>query len=254
MQKPASRDYLLSGILWCKKHQAFYAGHSTEGRTYYICGRRKKKGRSVADCPLVKKDAIEKFVLDNLKEYIFTPERVREGLGILLEESRGNIAEGTTEREQLNQSLEKTETELQNLYDAIKKGVSPEALGRPIEEARARKVQLQSQLRELKDSSPKEQFAALGIVEVTDGVIDGIVTEMHRLLESSSAQELKLLLGSILDKIEISGRELTIWYTIAPSQKIGDYWRPRGVAISGQLFSYTLAMDVALFARSSSRS
>jgi len=251
MQKPASRDYLLSGILWCKQHQALYAGHSTEGKTYYICGQRKKLGKKIANCPLIKKDAIENFVLANLKEYIFTRDRVKEGLSILLRENKDNLTEDAREREQLNQALQKAETELQNLYDAIKQGISPEALSRPIEETRTKKMEIQSRLRELKNHSPKEQYAALGIIEVTDDVADGIVAEMHRLLSNSTPQELKLLLSNILDKIEISGRELTIWYTIAPCQKLGDYWRPRGIASSGQFFSYTQVLDPTIFARGS---
>jgi DNA invertase Pin-like site-specific DNA recombinase len=65
-------DFTLSGLLWCEKHNCSITGHGNSERRYYVCETYRRHGRKHSDCPLLKKEPLEQFILDTLKEKVFS--------------------------------------------------------------------------------------------------------------------------------------------------------------------------------------
>lgn len=74
-ENKAKRSYLLSGLIQCERCGATYVGHCSISRgiesRYYICGS-KYRTRTCPDSKNHNADALEKFVVDNLKNYLMS--------------------------------------------------------------------------------------------------------------------------------------------------------------------------------------
>ncbi len=46
--KYSRREYILSGLLWCKAHNQPYTGHTNGLNSYYACAERKRLGKKLA--------------------------------------------------------------------------------------------------------------------------------------------------------------------------------------------------------------
>jgi len=69
--------FILTGLLWCPKHDCRYVGYPNREREYYICLARNKGGKRAADCPLIKREPLESFILEQLREEVFQRERLK---------------------------------------------------------------------------------------------------------------------------------------------------------------------------------
>lgn len=101
---------------------------------YYACGNRKKLGKKLSPCPLLKKEAIENFILDNLKENVITRESIKKGLEYIQAEDVKNHLEDDIEQKQVEGQVAQSNLELNRCYEAIKSGVHAEAMAEPINE------------------------------------------------------------------------------------------------------------------------
>ena len=137
-----SSSFLLTPILWCLQHNCRYVAYPNQERLYYICSERNRKGNTRVPCPLLKKEAIEDFILQQLREEIFTPDRVRP----LLEELSASLTtqadEDRQEVERIRAELRKLEGELSNFYRAIADGIPASQLKMPIDERLGRQAEM----------------------------------------------------------------------------------------------------------------
>jgi site-specific DNA recombinase len=208
-RKNSPHEYILSGLLWCKEHDTPYTGHTNGERLYYACAMRKKLGKKLSPCPWLKKDAIEKFILDNLKENIITRDIIRQGLEyIQLEESR-NRHEDDTEKIEVEKLIKQANLELTRCYAAIKSGVHAEAMATPINELHERINRLNNRLAEVE----KEREKALKLPAITDVMVDDILNKVRAMLDTTDRKELKAALTHFIERIEIHGQDVTIEYT-----------------------------------------
>jgi site-specific DNA recombinase len=222
--KYTRRHYILSGLLWCKKHQEPYSGQTNGPRAYYACSARKRLGKKTAPCPYLKKEAVEKFILDNVKAYVFTREKVRQGLELLAKETACNKQEDDAESNQVLKEINQVDTELARFHKAIQEGVVASAVAKPINELEQKKGELQKRLGEIK----RRQERNLKIPAITDAMVDDVIKRVHSLLDDTSPQELKAILAHLLERIEVEGEQLTVYYSVASSQQVAYNWRPRG--------------------------
>jgi hypothetical protein len=54
-RKYSRHEYILSGLLWCKEHDAPYTGHTNGERLYYACANRLRFGMKLSPCPWLKR-------------------------------------------------------------------------------------------------------------------------------------------------------------------------------------------------------
>ena len=148
-------DYLLTSLLWCKEHNCRYIGYRNRDREYYVCSLRNKSGRKNASCALLKREPLEDFIFDRLRQDLFEPQRIRE---MFEEINRGIVqerGENEKERRQLEIELAKVERELGNLYKAIREGIPASDLKEPIEETKLRQLDLMGKMEALERKTEK---------------------------------------------------------------------------------------------------
>ncbi len=91
--------------------------------------------------------------------------------------------------------------------------------------------------------SVKSRERALQVPQVPEEMVDNVLAEAHAMLEVSNHQELKTSLSHFIDRIEVKDRELTIYYSVAPSQNVAYNIRRRG---GSNLLNYTTKESIKL--------
>ena len=61
-----------------------------------------------------------------------------------------------------------------------------------------------------------ERERALKLPQVTEAMVNDLQDTVFRMLDVTNLQELKITLSHFIERIEISGREMTIQYSVAP--------------------------------------
>jgi len=64
--------------------------------------------------------------------------------------------------------------------------------------------------------------------EVAETTVNGILAKALIMFDATNPHELKNTLSHFIGRIEIKDQELTIYYSVAPSQSLAVSWRPRG--------------------------
>ncbi|MCQ2388075.1 MAG: recombinase family protein, partial [Clostridia bacterium] len=135
-------DYLLTTKLFCGKCKALMYGESGTGKngtihTYYKCIRSKK----YHDCDkkTVKKDWIENLVVNSVKEKIMD-DALMEQLSYRLYDLQ---MDESCLLNSLKEKLETTNSEIDNVMTAIKKGIILDTTKKALEELEERKKQLE---------------------------------------------------------------------------------------------------------------
>lgn len=219
----SKRIYLLTGLLWCKEHQALYTGNTNASLNYYVCSAKRKLGAKISPCRNVKKETVEKFILDNLKTHAFTSKRIRAGLEYFARENQKNKQEDDRERKDLLIKINKVELELKRFFEAIASGVNPENLTQPIDERSDLKNKLYLQLAEI----DRQREIDLLLPDITDSMIEGIRAKYIDMF-AASPEKLKAILPEFIDRIELDETTARIKYFAVEEQKVGCNWRPQG--------------------------
>ena len=220
-----SSSYLLTPILWCRRHQCRYVAYPNRERLYYICSERNKKGNSHSPCSLLKKESIETFILQELREEIFTPERVRPMLEDLAANVHTQQEEDQKEAKSIRAKLKKLDAELSNIYKAITEGIPSSQLKKPLEDKLDQQRVLNSRLEQLPGKALKpNQF------EATEKAVSNYVNWAWRLLQDGDVIDQKTFLRECIDRMELDGEQVTIYYTFTPigeeKQEVGFSWLP----------------------------
>lgn len=226
-RKRSPRDYILSGLLICKEHGAPYTGHSNGSNDYYSCAERNKLGGKLAPCPNLKKDAIEHFIVDNLKSTIFTRVLIRKGLECLQEEQARNKREDDIEVNGIRQKIVHIDLELSRIKQAVLEGVKSEAFADDINLRLDMKNKLVKRLAEI----DAEKAKSLRLPPMTEMMVDEVINNVHSILDTTEPQELKVALSHFIEKIEMNGKETTIFYSVIPpvKEKVLNFGDPGGI-------------------------
>ena len=124
-------------------------GFGNKERHYYACESYRRGGRKHSDCPLLKKEPLEQFVMDVIKDKIFTPERIKGAIDYLQKTTKLEKQMMIKESTLLKKDIRKIDLELKNFHKAIADGMPAKHLVEPIEDREKRKAGLQEQLEEI---------------------------------------------------------------------------------------------------------
>jgi site-specific DNA recombinase len=205
-ERTLKSDYLLSGLLWCPKHDCHYVGWANRDREYYACSLRNKNLIPASECRLLKKDAIEKFILGIITDQILQPENVRLGLAAIEEESQKEREVATGKSSSLQSQIGEAEKELTRYQAAVAQGVDPGALAEPMNRCYQRLATLRSTLEEL-------QVERRAPTNITSRLVDEVIQSAKRYLDEGKPSDIKPLLRDLVERIEVSGEEVTLLYT-----------------------------------------
>ncbi|MDA0735477.1 MAG: recombinase family protein [Chloroflexi bacterium] len=220
-ERTLKSDYLLSGLLWCPKHQCNYVGWSNHDREYYACSLRNKNLIPASECRLLKKDAIEGFILGIVTDQILQPENVRQGLAAIEEESQREKELAKGESSLLQTQIAEVQEQLSRYQGAVAQGVDPGALAEPMNQCYQRLAALKSTLDE-------QQIKRYAPANVTSQLVTQVIESANHYLDEGRPADIKLLLRELIERIEVDEEEVTLRYTFKnPDAKVARLVAPQ---------------------------
>ncbi len=150
----AKEIYLLSGIIFCGKCGSAMVGNSRIGgrnKTKYIsyeCSARKRK--RTCDMKSVAAQYIENLVIEELEKKIFTPEAMDKLANKIYEYARKQNSEIQKDIKHFDRELQSTQKEIDNIVDAVAKGLFHISFKERMDLLENRKCELVRKLNEAK--------------------------------------------------------------------------------------------------------
>ena len=149
--RPAKEDvsYLLTTKLFCGKCGTLMGGESGTshmGSTYYYykCGNAKRHGKAHCDLKAIRKEPLERFVVETAIKVIFSDEIIERLMDLIMEAQQ----QENTRLPVLKDQLRDTEKRLANLLEAIEQGILTPTTKQRLDELEARKEALNTSILE----------------------------------------------------------------------------------------------------------
>ena len=149
--RPAKEDvsYLLTTKLFCGKCGTLMGGESGTshmGNTYYYykCGNAKRHGKAHCDLKAIRKEPLERFVVDTAIKVIFSDEIIERLIDLVMEAQQ----QENTRLPVLKEQLRDTEKRLANLLEAIEQGILTPTTKQRLDELEAQKEALNTSILE----------------------------------------------------------------------------------------------------------
>jgi uncharacterized coiled-coil protein SlyX len=203
--------YLLSSLMRCGRCGAAMVGQGTGPYyRYYVCGNAHRKGREVCSSPVLRKDRVERFVIDRIKDYVLTKKNLEE-VAELTNDELAQAGIGVRERLTLLEAqVAEVDSRLSKLYDVLETGQFERGdLSPRIRALVQRKEELQQAKNEAEEAL---QHCTMDMVDPV--LVHDYVNELRDLLTRSSITEQKSFLKSFVEGIQVSDTEVKIRYTI----------------------------------------
>ena len=148
-RRKAEDDYLLITKLHCGCCGALMFGESGTshmGNTYYYykCGNAKRHGKAHCDLKAIRKEPLERFVVDTAIKVIFSDEIIERLIDLVMEAQQKE----NTRLPVLKDQLRDTEKRLANLLEAIEQGILTPTTKQRLDELEARKEALNTSILE----------------------------------------------------------------------------------------------------------
>jgi site-specific DNA recombinase len=157
--------YLLTGLLQCGVcggnvvHVRRKSKHKNKEYVYEFYGCkdqhvRPKDRRAGKACTMgyIRRDEVEKFVISKIKDISLDPTKITN----MLKNKKGEVSDLNEQVMQLNDSLKKVNTNLENLYDAIQNGdIKASAVSDRIKNLELQRDRLEEDLDDILDINPK---------------------------------------------------------------------------------------------------
>ncbi len=148
-RRKAEDDYLLTTKLHCGCCGALMFGESGTshmGNTYYYykCGNAKRHGKAHCDLKAIRKEPLERFVVETAIKVIFSDEIIERLIDLIMEAQQ----QENTRLPVLKDQLRDTEKRLANLLEAIEQGILTPTTKQRLDELEARKEALNTSILE----------------------------------------------------------------------------------------------------------
>ena len=148
-RRKAEDDYLLTTKLFCGYCGALMFGESGTshmGNTYYYykCGNAKRHGKAHCDLKAIRKEPLERFVVETAIKVIFSDEIIERLIDLIMEAQQ----QENTRLPVLKDQLRDTEKRLANLLEAIEQGILTPTTKQRLDELEARKEALNTSILE----------------------------------------------------------------------------------------------------------
>jgi site-specific DNA recombinase len=209
--RASKHDFILSGLLWCDKHNCTITGSGTREHHYYVCESFRRHGRKASDCPSLKKETLEKFILDILKQQIFSLQRIREAVKYLIDTTRTEDKNTLNESDSLKARIAKLRKEINGLNQGmIDSGLFPQSTMKLVTDRESEIGKLDKQLVEIKNGGNKTHV--LKNLTFDEKTIRDIQQQAYSILDNESPNNLRVFLRNYIDVIKISGNSMNIQF------------------------------------------
>ena len=210
--RAVSSPYILSGLAFCTKCGSAMIGTAAKSGKYlyYECDARFKKGKDSCVGLRVRKDMVENFVLEKIKEDILTKENLAKLVSLVNSELLNTNSHQEKQLDDTEKNLAQISGKLTKLYAALESGkLEMDDLAPRIKELRAQQNELQQQRNSLLsriESGNPEQLDTNGVMSY--------VNELEQVLGEASFLQQKSFLRTFVKRVEINPNGLALEYTI----------------------------------------
>lgn len=207
-ENTAKNFYLLSGLIKCECGGS-YVGTTVKkqknGNTYvsgyYRCSNHNKLGN--CKMPSLKQDLIENKIVDILTNELLNTETRQKIVDTINSQYKGLQTDCKESVETLKENLTNTTKEIDNIVNAIAKGISSDSLLLRLEELENIKSNLQEEI-EFKNAFVVNNY-------ITSDKIDAILKKDLSELQNKSKEKMKSLVQKYVKKIEVKTTEVLIY-------------------------------------------
>jgi len=209
-----SSQYLLSGLLKCRKCGAAYIGYGAKsGRHhYYICGTTYAKGKEVCPSKHFPREKLEKYVVDKIKGYLLTDENLTDLVRIINRELGGSIKKYQERLDAIDREATQWEERLGRLYDFIEtKAIEPVRMAKRIADVQDKVNEMRKARFEIEEDIRRRRLEPL-----VPEVVVKYVNDLKKFLESSNIFERRAFLGTFIDSMDVDDTEITFNYGLPP--------------------------------------
>lgn len=193
-----SSKYLLSGLIRCSRCGFAFYGCSAkaDGKEYpkYVDGGW--FGKRVCSHLGLRKEYLESFAIQSVKETISDPvfmRSIEEQLELLMEQQPSTIEDN---RSRMERELEEVEGKLNNLTEAVEKGIASETVYRRFGELEEQKTRLQTALSQLNSRAP----ITIDKAEMR-GRVEEYVRNFETNIHQAAIEERKMLMRRMISEI-----------------------------------------------------
>lgn len=196
----------LAGLIWCGRCGARYTMVRYDKYRYYTCYSRRKISMPMVKDASCKNDNfkaehLDAVVFDEIRKLQTDPNYVLE-----LRSQNNDLDAEEKKSEVLRKEIEKLDAQRSRLIDLYGLGgFSVEELQEKVEELEKQRERLQDDLEELEKEKP-----AVGVDEVRE-----MVKSFSDILDRGKYEEIRVVLESLIRRIEIDGDNITIYWTFA---------------------------------------
>ncbi len=210
--RAVSSPYILSGFAYCSKCGAAMIGTAAKSGKYlyYECDARFKKGKDGCAGLRLRKDMVENFVLEKIREDILTKENLTKLVHLVNGELLDTANRHEKELDQTERQLAKVSSKLTKLYVALESGkLELDDLAPRIRELRAYQHELQQQRDNLLSRIESNNPEKLDANEVMS-----YANELGQVLGEASFLQQKTFLRRFVKRAEINPKGVVLHYTI----------------------------------------
>lgn len=213
-----SSKYMLSGLVICGQCGVPLTGAAAKSSKYfyYACMNRRKRGNEACHAKLIRKEKLEKFVVDRLQDSILTPTNIKELISITNKKILATYQHSKENVSVIDKALEDAREKLDRLFNALELGkLGLDVLSPRILEQKKAIATLEAQKASLIASA--DEF----LIHVDGPTMQGYINDLKALLLSGSFTQQKTFLKSFIKKVRVQGKEVLIEYTVPPLQAVG---------------------------------
>jgi len=214
-RRNVSSGYLLSGLLVCGYCGSAIAGsripprdlpdgHRSEWR-YYICGKKKREGYRLCPSGTIKAEIIEQAVLDKVCREILTPQHIA-GLVEKIKDALAPKEDMAVQKRRVQEELNRLERATTRLLDAIEQRGYSGLIEERLSAREAERRELQERMAQL------EQEQTLLCRSLSEKEISAGLRNLRARMENGDVASRRGVLKSFIRRIEVKGKEATIYY------------------------------------------
>lgn len=191
--------YLLTGLVKCEKCGFNYQGQSyrSENIFYYVDGGNMNKGKSVCDRLAIRKEKLEGFVLDMIRDLPHS--KVASRFEDLIAEYLSRRGSSNTALEDIVRKLKEADIKMQNLLDLAERGIDQETILPCMKALEETKRKLESERLVIERISGK----AINVKDASQRAAEFFL-KFHAHFDKAPVQERKELIRQVVLGIQIN--------------------------------------------------
>ncbi len=206
----AKETYLLSGKIFCGQCGGAMSGYKFKPRdTAYVYYGCTKKNRTPGDrCPqkMVRRDVIEKFVLETIEKEIFSVAKMDEFAKMMAEAYREMFKASKAEADKLRESKIMAERRLNNIYTIIENGTADAFDLERLKSTKAEITELSKKIDSLQDFTDCPELSEKEITDTLKALHDKVFAE-------NDAETKKALIDLFVERVTINVFEVSLVLT-----------------------------------------